>query len=45
LEISSTSDVALTLNGQRRTFYFTPSYNVLGITTPAYAAEPGMFGA
>ena len=45
LEISPTSDVTLTLNGQRRTFYFTPPFNILaGITTPAYTAEPGMFG-
>ena len=45
LEISSTSDVTLTLNGQRRTFYFTPPFNILDVTTPAYTAEPGMFGA
>ena len=44
LEIGNTQDVTLTLNGQRRTFYFTPTGTVLGIYTPAYTAEPGMFG-
>jgi hypothetical protein len=44
LEIGTTNDITLTLNGQRRTFYFAPTGTVLGIYTPAYTAEPGMFG-
>src|ERR1035438_3612302 len=44
LEIGNTQDVTLTLNGQRRTFYFTPTATILGIYTPQYTAEPGMFG-
>src|SRR5205807_6942267 len=31
LEISNLYDVTLTLNGQRRTFYFTPPGNILSI--------------
>src|SRR5579883_2518764 len=45
LEIGNTQDVTLTLNGQRRTFYFTPPGNILNVTTPAYTPEPGMFGS
>jgi YD repeat-containing protein len=44
LEIGNTNDITLTLNGQRRTFYFTPTGSVLGIYTPGYTAEPGLFG-
>jgi len=56
LEVSPSNDVTLTLNGQRRTFYFTPYVpgyefssgwfipNLLTIYFPAYTAEPGMFG-
>ena len=44
LEIGNTQDVTLTLNGQRRTFYFAPQGSILGIYTPAYTPEPGMFG-
>ena len=36
LEIGNTQDVTLTINGQRRTSYFTPPFNILGLTTPAY---------
>jgi RHS repeat-associated protein len=44
LEIGNTNDITLTINNQRRTFYFTPTGTVLGIYTPGYTAEPGMFG-
>src|SRR5262249_11693835 len=44
MEIANTSDVTFTLNGQRRTFFFTPPGNILLATTPAYTAEPGLFG-
>jgi Domain of unknown function (DUF6531)/DSBA-like thioredoxin domain len=46
LEIANTQDVTLTLNGQRRTFYFTPqSQGALGfLYLPQYTPEPGLFG-
>jgi hypothetical protein len=56
LEVSPSNDVTLTLNGQRRTFYFTPYVpgyefssgwfvpNLLTVYFPAYTAEPGMYG-
>ena len=44
MEVDSNNDVTFTLNGQRKTFYFTPSGSVLDIFTPAYTAEPGFFG-
>jgi hypothetical protein len=44
LEIGNTQDVTFTINGQRRTFYFTPTSTILGIYSPAYTAEPGFFG-
>ena len=46
LEVATTNDITLTLNGQRRTFYFTPvSGGALNfLYSPAYTAEPGMFG-
>jgi len=45
LQIAPMPYVTLTINGQKRTFYFTPPGNVLGITTPAYTAEPGFYGS
>jgi RHS repeat-associated protein len=57
LEVSPSNDVTLTLNGQRRTFYFTPYVpgfefssglfipNLLGVYFAAYTPEPGMFGS
>ena len=40
-------DVTFTMNGQRKTFYFTPQGN--GIFSywflPAYTAEPGLYGS
>ena len=46
LEVATTNDITLTLNGQRRTFYFTPSPGgaLSFLYSPAYTAEPGMFG-
>jgi RHS repeat-associated protein len=44
MEIANTGDVTFTINGQRRTFFFTPPGNILLATTPAYTAEPGLFG-
>jgi len=56
LEVSPSNDVTLTLNGQRRTFYFNALRaryefgsgwfipNLLTVYFPAYTAEPGMFG-
>lgn len=47
IEISPSHDVTLTLTGQRRTFNFTPQIPspLFGfIATPAYTAEPGVFG-
>ena len=56
LEVSPSNDVTLTLNGQRRTFYFTPYEpgfdslpglfvpNLLGVYFSAYTPEPGMYG-
>jgi RHS repeat-associated protein len=44
MEIANTQDVTFTINGQRRTFYFTPPGNILLATTPAYTAEPGFYG-
>lgn len=56
MSVSATYDVTLTLNGQRRTFYFTPyvpgdqvspgvfAPNLLGVYFPAYTGEPGMYG-
>jgi hypothetical protein len=44
LEIGNTQDVTLTLNGQRRMFYFAPQGSILGIYMPAYTPEAGMFG-
>ena len=46
-QISPTGDVTLTLNGQAKTFYFTPPAN--GVFTfwytPLYTAEPGFYGS
>jgi RHS repeat-associated protein len=55
LDVAANYDVTLTINGQRRTFYFTPYVpgfyldgiaqpNLLGVNFPAYTPEPGMFG-
>ena len=43
LEIANTQDVTLTINGQRRTFFFAPTSTILGIYTPGYTPEPGLF--
>ena len=47
LEIANTQDVTLTLNGQRRTFYFTPQPQGLlsFLYLPQYTPEPGLFGS
>ncbi|HLK66747.1 MAG TPA: malectin domain-containing carbohydrate-binding protein [Bryobacteraceae bacterium] len=46
LEVANTQDVTLTINGQRRTFYWTPTSTVNGLFyQPAYTAEPGFFGS
>jgi RHS repeat-associated protein len=55
LDVSPQHDVTLTLNGQRRTFYFTPFQpgvyidgmfipNMLGVYFWSYTPEPGMYG-
>jgi hypothetical protein len=55
LDVSPQHDVTLTLNGQRRTFYFTPNMpgdwvlgqfvpNMLGVYAAAFTPEPGMHG-
>jgi RHS repeat-associated protein len=55
LDVSPQHDVTLTLNGQRRTFYFTPYQpgvyidgmfipNMLGVYFWSYTPEPGMYG-
>lgn len=46
MSVTATSDVALTIGGKRRTFYFTPSSTIIpGFSMPQYTAEPGMFGS
>jgi len=47
MTVSPTSDVTLTINGRRRTFYFTPPANPLFSYwyTPQYTGEPGLFGS
>jgi hypothetical protein len=47
LEIANTLDITLTLNGQRRTFYFTPqSQGALNfLYLPQYTQEPGLYGS
>jgi hypothetical protein len=47
MQTTLTSDVTLTINGKRRTFYFTPQANSIFIAyySPQYTAEPGMFGS
>jgi YD repeat-containing protein len=56
LDVSPSHDVTLTLNGQRKTFFFTPYVpgfqlsssmfipNILGVYFAGYTGEPGMFG-
>ena len=44
MDVSPTADVTFTVNGQRRTFYFTPPLSILGYYTPLYTAEPGFYG-
>jgi RHS repeat-associated protein len=55
LDVSPQHDVTLTMNGQRRTFYFTPYMpgiqlgnmfipNMLGVFAASFTPEPGMFG-
>jgi len=46
MTVTATADVALTIGGKRRTFYFTPSSTIIpGFFVPQYTAEPGMFGS
>ena len=48
VQTSPTHDVTLTINGQRRTFYFTPAssgFFFLNYYLPRYTAEPGFFGS
>jgi YD repeat-containing protein len=45
LEIAPSQDVTFTINGQRRTFYFAPTSTILGIYSPQYTPEPGLFGS
>ena len=46
MQIASTNDVTFTINGQQKTFYFTPpSQGLLSfLYLPQYTAEPGFFG-
>jgi YD repeat-containing protein len=44
MDVSPTADVTFTVNGQRRTFYFTPPLSILGWYTPLYTAESGFYG-
>jgi YD repeat-containing protein len=45
MQIASTNDVTFTINGQQKTFYFTPPpQGFTFIYTPQYTAEPGFFG-
>jgi RHS repeat-associated protein len=45
MQIASTNDVTFTINGQQKTFYFTPPPQGFSfIYTPQYTAEPGFFG-
>jgi YD repeat-containing protein len=47
LQTSPTNDVTLTINGQRRTFYFAPTTSGVFVNyyLPQYTAEPGLFGS
>jgi RHS repeat-associated protein len=46
MQIASTNDVTFTINGQQKTFYFTPPPQGLlsFLYQPQYTAEPGFFG-
>ncbi len=46
-DVGPMGDVTLTLNGRRRTFYFTPAANPIFSYwyVPAYTAEPGLYGS
>ena len=45
MQIAPTNDVTFTINGQQKTFYFTPpTQGFTFIYTPQYTAEPGFFG-
>ena len=46
MQIAPTNDVTFTINGQQKTFYFTPpSQGLLSfLYQPQYTAEPGFFG-
>ena len=47
LEVDPSNNVTLTLNGKRRTFYFTPQPNGIFVFfyLPQYTPEPGMYGS
>ena len=46
MEVSPTADVTFTINGQRRTFYFTPSTTFIpGYYVTGFTAEAGLFGS
>src|SRR5262249_17020323 len=47
LDVNASNDVTLTINGQRRTFYFTPQANAIFsyFYLPKYTPEPGFFGS
>jgi YD repeat-containing protein len=46
LAVSANGDVSLTVNGSRKTFYFTPQPNAIfqSYYQPVYTPEPGFFG-
>ncbi|QOY86399.1 DUF6531 domain-containing protein [Paludibaculum fermentans] len=44
-EVGPSSDVTLTINGQRKTFYFTPEGSIFAWYTPKYTGEPGFYGS
>jgi RHS repeat-associated protein len=47
LAVSANGDVTLTVNGSRKTFYFTPQPNAIfqSYFQPVYTGEPGFFGS
>ncbi|QOY86405.1 RHS repeat-associated core domain-containing protein [Paludibaculum fermentans] len=44
-EVGPSSDVTLTINGQRKTFYFTPEGSIFAWYTPKYTGKPGFYGS
>jgi len=47
MTVTAGGDVSFVLNGQRRTFYFTPQPNAIFTSyyAPVYTAEPGLYGS